>query len=112
MIPRPDRVDQPGSRISTSVPRPGVERRSKRPPGARAGGSERRAEAGLLEHVRIQLEARPAKPRDRRLAARVGSRERDAAPPSRAPLEVVTRGERVLDRLVVEALGQRPPLAL
>ena len=80
-----------------------------------AGSPQRGFEARLLEHVRMELEHRLPQLGDRRLDGRVGSGERLVRlerPSLGHLLEVVASREQVLDRLVVEPLGERAALTL
>ena len=70
-------------------------------------GAQRGLESGLLENVGVQLEYGLAELGDRRLDRGVRTAERLGRVASvRGLLEIVPRREQVLDRMVVEPLGQ------
>ena len=74
--------------------------------------AERRLEPGLLEHVRVEVEDGLAQLPDRLGERGVGAVERGMRERLARLLELVARREQVLDRVVVQGLGERLALAL
>ncbi len=75
-------------------------------------GRERAGEPDRVEHLRVELEDRLTEVVERLAERLLGAPERRVVDDLRRLLHVVAGGEQVLDRVVVEPLGERLALAL